>query len=177
MQLPPQPCTRRLLRAAPRPRRPCGRMGVLPPPGMLHGASAAFPGRCTADTRPSPGREGGGREEGGREGASTAVSGPSWLCSDPGWRGPSLLGTASVPQALSPVRPPGFTPLPSTPTPGHDRLALDRQGQGFYLGPTTGAWETKPQISATEGCVQPPAEGPASLQGEGAVGSRMGNTF
>lgn len=97
MQLPPWPCTRRLLQAAPRPRRPCGRMGVLPPPGMLHGASAAFPGRRTADTRPRPEREGGRREEGGREGASTAVSAPA----------------GSAPTRLAGLRPRRRWPLPS----------------------------------------------------------------
>lgn len=50
---------------------------------MLRGASAAFPGRRAADTRPRPRREGGGRAEGGREGGKRGGQRPGWLGSDP----------------------------------------------------------------------------------------------
>lgn len=78
-RLPPWPCPRRLLRAGQRPWRPCGRMGALPPPGILRGASAAFPGRRTADTRPRLGeREGAGGRAGGRGQARRSAP---WLAS------------------------------------------------------------------------------------------------
>lgn len=99
-------------------------------------------------------REGGGRraEGRGRRGGQR----PGWLRSDPGrlgshrgLRAPPSWAEPRRPRPAPPVRPPGLTALPSAPTPGHGRPAPDPQARGFYLGSTTGAWDTKPQIAAT----------------------------
>lgn len=180
---PPWPRTRRLLRAAPRPLQTCGRTDALPPPGMLHGASAAFPGRRAADTRPRPGREGGGRGEGGREGASAEVSAPAGCASAPAGSAPapaplspSLSGCAAVPQALSPGPP---TRADRTAKHAHPRTwpaGLGSPRTRFLFGTHNRCLGNK---AADRGHrrAQPPAEGLAALPSEGVAEIRVGNTF
>lgn len=175
MRPPPWPFTKRLLPARPRPRRPCGRTRALPPPGMLRGASAAFPGRRAADTRPRPRREGGGRRAEGR-GARAAVSTPAGSAPTPAPLGPSLLSRATAAQVPSPARPPQLTAPPSTPTPGHWPAGPGSPRTRFLFGTHNRCLGNK---AADRGRrrAQPPAEGPAALPREGVAGRRVGNTF
>lgn len=119
---------------------------------MLRGASAAFPGRRAADTRPHPGeREGGkeggrreGRRAGGREGARLAVSAPAG--SAPTHAALPLPQATPRRRAPSPAGPPGPARGQARP-PRTLAGPPGSQGRGCYLGPTTGAWETKPRIA------------------------------
>lgn len=107
---PPWLCAGRLLGA--------GRTRALPPPGMLRGASAAFPGRRAADSRPRPGERKGGhsggeRREGGKEGARRR-SAPRLARLRPAPPGPSRRQRRG---ARAPLRPAHrSTARPSPPT-------------------------------------------------------------
>lgn len=159
-------------------------MGALPPLGMLRGASAAFPGRRTADTRPRPGREGGAEGGGRKGGGERGGQRPGWLRSDPGWlgshpgaEGPSLPGRAAAPQALSPSPPTGVDRTakhahPRTWPAGRPRIPKDEVSiWDPQQVPGKQSRRSRPRACAA------PSQGQASPPGEGTVGSRMGSTF
>lgn len=145
---PAWPCAGSLLGA--------GRTRALPPPGMPRGASAAFPGRRAADTRPRPeGREGGGWAEGrGRSGGQR----PGWLGSDPRRPAPPA-GSTAAPGPL-PGPPTGSTARPSPPTPDTGRPARI-PGARFLFGTHNRClgnkaagrrhWRAQPPAGGTEG--------------------------
>lgn len=153
---PPWPRARRLLRARPRPRGPCGRTGALPPPGMLRGASAAFPGRRSADTRPRPGREGGRREEGGGRGRAAVTARLARL--RPRRSAPPCSAEPPA-RTPSPGPPTGLAAQPSTPTPGRGRPARIPKDDVSIWDPQQ--VPGKQSRSSRPPCVQPPAEEPA----------------
>lgn len=147
-------------------RRPGRALGACSGPDRDGGGRAGGPARCLRSgccaahlrhflaaapqtlARPRPGREGGRRGEGGREGANPAVSTPAGSAPTRR-RGPLPSRLSRAPQTPSPGPPTGWTAPPSTPTPGRWPASPDPRGRGFYLGPTTGAWETtKRQIAA-----------------------------
>lgn len=151
-------------------RHPGSALGACSEPGGR--ARCLRPGCCAAHLRhflaaapqtlaraPGRGREGTAGERGGRAERRGRGGGqrPGWLGSGPRRPAPPA-GSAAAPGPLSgpPTGPPRGQARPPWTLAGRP----GSQGRGFYLGPTTGAWETKPRIA-------PPARAaPAGLLGE-----------
>lgn len=151
-------------------RHPGSALGACSEPGGR--ARCLRPGCCAAHLRhflaaapqtlaraPGRGREGTAGERGGRAERRGRGGGqrPGWLGSGPRRPAPPA-GSAAAPGPLSgpPTGPPRGQARPPWTLAGRP----GSQGRGFYLGPTTGAWETKPRIA-------PPARAaPARLPGE-----------
>lgn len=143
-------------------RHPGRALGACCGPGRNRGGRAGGPARClrpgccAAHLRHflaaapqtlacAPGeREGGGRRAEGRGRARR---------SEPRLARPlPSRQSRRAPDPLPWPAHPGWQRSQARPPPDTGRPAPDPQGRGFYLGPTTGAWETKPQIEATDVC-------------------------